>query len=59
MRRNKVNFEFNKDFGTLKKGAKKVFNIPFATKLQTRKVGKMIKPREDKADKEVENRQTK
>ena len=60
MRRNKVDFEFTKDWGTIKKGDKYKMKIARARSLQdVRKVGKIVKPKANKAEPKATKRETK
>lgn len=55
MRRNKVEFQFSKAFGTeFKKGDVKVFNVAYAQELKALKVGKIL-PRPEDSAKEKED----
>lgn len=60
MRRNRVDFEFKKNWGTIKKGTRVNMKIARAKSLQdVRKVGKIVVPQEDKSDKKATTRATK
>ena len=66
MKRNKVDFEFTKDWGSIKKGTVKNLKVAFATSLRdVHKIGKFksakkaVKPEENKVDKKVIQRETK
>lgn len=53
-----VEFEFKKNWGSIKKGSKKTLSAQIARSLQdVRKVGKIVK--EDKSDKDATKRATK
>ena len=56
-----VDFKFSKDWGVYKKGSTvKDIDKAFARSLQdVRKVGKLVKPEEDKVDKVAVKRSTK
>jgi hypothetical protein len=57
----RVDFRFSKDWGSIKKGTvKRGLRRSQARSLQDiRKVGKIVKPKEDKADPDVKARATK
>ena len=66
MRRHKVNFEYKKDFGSVKKGTKKELKRTFALQLETAGAGKIVlrqskavKPESNKVDKEATKKEDK
>ena len=61
MKRHKVNFEYKKDFGSVKKGTKKVLKKTFALQLEKAGAGKIVlrkavKPSSNKVDKDATNK---